>query len=42
MGRAVGGVQGRAEPRAARAEDQQISLEYVDGALRGDYSRLPN
>ncbi len=41
MGRAVGGVQGRAEPRAARAEDQQIGLEYVDGALRGDYNPGP-
>jgi hypothetical protein len=34
-------VQGRAEPGAAGAQDQEIGLEDVDGALRGDYSPGP-
>jgi len=39
--RAVRGVQSRAEPGAAGAQDQEIGLEDVDGALRGDYSPGP-
>jgi len=37
----VRGVQGRAEPGAARAQDQEIGLEDIDGTLRGDYSPGP-
>jgi hypothetical protein len=41
MRRAVGGVEGRAQPGAARAQDQEVCLEDVDGALRRDYSPGP-
>src|SRR5213075_703311 len=41
MRRAVGGVEGRAQPGTARAQDQEVCLEDVYGALRRDYSPGP-